>query len=237
MANVGTPKTVLAAWRRLAIALIYGVDGKAVSDGKAYQSVYPRAKIETARVNVCRLRQNPKFLEVYNEEFEHFRAAEVKHPLATRRGQVEAKLRRLRDLYEIAAERAAVYGGLEINPQEVFMALASLLADKLSEEGGETVWRSLTQLAEQPPGGGTGWLVRQETDRTVNYKVDSGLLAEIRELESEILEMSSEALARKLDLTSGGKPLTPGIDLSKLSMEDLTQLHGILAKTAEPAGS
>lgn len=229
-------QAVRAKWRRLALLLIYGDNGRPVSNSEAYRMVYPKASIRGSKVNACKLLKLPEFREIFSEEFEIYRTTAVEHPLATRRGQIEAKLSRLADLYRIVEERARAHGGFEELPdwRELYLRLTRAADRRFGDTEAEELAESLRRFTEAAPGGGTGWIVRQESERAVNFKLDAGLLAEIRALEAEILELSPEAVAKRVDLTSGGKAIGSDIDLSKLSVQQLAQLHEIL-KCAEAA--
>jgi len=184
---------------------------------------------------------------IYTEELERFREETICDIRATRQGQIREKLARLDGLLIIQRERQESY----LRKREPRTCWRCNGEKTIEIECGGKGQPKLKEVVPCPacegsgkvpgedlPGAPSGLIVRKQTETgRINSEVDLGLLREISKLEQEILELTGEAPGSKLDITSGGKALH-GTDLSRLGLDDLEALHGILAKaSAEPSGS
>ena len=165
---------------------------------------------------------------------------------------------------ELIARMAAVAGRYAVarvdkrmaRRQRTYDDLQQVIAER-AEEARAQLAENARRLAEAPglgdapyrarrfgdirhvaPGMTTGHVVRVETPGkhgvVVEFKADTAILAELRALESEAAKDAGQ-LVQRLDVTSGGKALAVGMDLSALSEEELDRRIAAAARGEAPA--
>jgi hypothetical protein len=150
------------------------------------------------RVTLHRWKQHPEFAERIADHVQALEAEMLKFSIAKRRTRIAALEDRWERMQRIITERA-------VNED---------LGVYYHERNAETQEVTAVRIA---PGWTTGLLVRKETKDTIEFKVDTGLLNELRAHEEQAAKELGQWTEKK-DLTSGGEIIKAyvGIDLDKV---------------------